>query len=209
MTADTKLLLVRHGETEWNRRGKLQGWAPTPLTERGRQQARRLGDALAGEYRIDRLRSSDLFRTRETTAEIVAAGVDVEPVFDRSWRERDMGVCQGFTRETLHDQFPSLAIENGTVALEETPEGGESLVDLYDRVHTAWSELCGEAAGETVLVVTHGGPITVVLAALMELDLATAVERYSIGNCSLTAVRPGNGGLVRKNEQPFESLPGE
>lgn len=204
MTAETTLLLVRHGETAWNRAGRIQGWAPTSLTDRGQAQARRLGAALSAEYDIDRVLSSDLSRTRETTAQLVTGGVDAQPRFHAAWRERHMGLYQGFTRDELHDQFPSFAIENGAVALEETPDGGETFGELYDRIHTAWAELTASTDGETVVVVTHGGPITVVLAVLKGQDLVTAVKQHSIGNCSLTAVRPSTGEILRENVQPFE-----
>ena len=205
VTAETTILLVRPGETPWNRAGRIQGWAPTRLTDRGRQQASRLGQVLAAEYDIDRLVSSDLSRTRETTAQIRQGGVDATPVFDRSWRERHMGIYQGFTREDLHARFPSFAIENGAVALEETPEGGEAFGELYDRIQTGWSQLCDDADSETVVVVTHGGPITVVLAALKGQDLITAVEEHHISNCSVTAVRPAKNDILRENVQPFDN----
>ena len=207
MTLETTILLVRHGETPWNRAGQIQGWAPTGLTDRGRRQASRLGQALATAYDIDRLVSSDLSRTRETTTQIRQAGVAATPVFDRSWRERHMGIYQGFTREELHDRFPSFAIENGAVALEETPEGGEAFGELYDRVQAGWSQLCDDVGDETVAVVTHGGPITVVLAALKEQDLITAVEQHHISNCSVTAVRPATNDILRENVQPFDNPP--
>ncbi|MFC7197079.1 histidine phosphatase family protein [Halosimplex aquaticum] len=60
------LLLVRHGQTTWNRDGRIQGWADSTLTERGREQARALGSHLSAEYDVDRLVASDLRRTRET-----------------------------------------------------------------------------------------------------------------------------------------------
>ncbi|PSP97202.1 hypothetical protein BRC89_12390 [Halobacteriales archaeon QS_4_70_19] len=71
----TTVLLLRHGETTWNRQGRIQGWAPTPLTERGHEQARRAGTAIADTYDVDRVVASDLRRTRETTAEALSAGL--------------------------------------------------------------------------------------------------------------------------------------
>ncbi len=205
--ADPTVLLARHGETAWNREGRIQGWAPTALTGRGRQQARRLGTHLATTYDIDRLVASDLTRTRETAALIVEGGVSATPVFDRSWRERDMGVYQGFTREQLNERFPAFAVENGAVALEEPPESGESFAEMYSRIRTTWEELATATTDETVLVVTHGGPITAVLATLKRQDLLTAVTQHSIANCGLTAVDTVTGEILRENEQPFEPVP--
>jgi len=202
----TTVLFVRHGETDWNRNGRLQGWAPTQLNDRGQEQASRLGERLASEHDIDRLVASDLSRTQETAAKIVEAGVDVEPEFDRAWRERGIGVYQGFTWEKLRERFPAFAIQSGAIALDETPEGGESLVDVYERITGAWERLCATAAGETVLVVTHGGPITVMLAHLKTQDLLTAVTEHSIPNCGLTVVDAETSQIQRENEQPFERV---
>lgn len=201
------MLFVRHGETDWNRAGRLQGWGPTNLNDRGRTQAHRVGEALADEYDIDRVVASDLCRTRETAALIGAAGVDAEPTFDSAWRERGLGVYQGFLWTELHDRFPAFALKSGAVALEETPEGGESFVDVYERVATAWDDLRATANGETTLVVTHGGPITVVLGSCKGQDIMTAVNEHSVPNCGVTEIDPANREIRRANEQPFENPP--
>lgn len=205
MTAET-VLLVRHGETDWNREGRLQGWAPTSLNDRGREQARRLGAELAGEYDIDRIVASDSLRTRETTAGIRDAEIEPSPVFDSAWRERGLGVYQGFTWGELESRFPAFEYDNGLLALEERPEGGETLVDLYERVLAAWTNLSEESTG-TTLVVTHGGPITVVLAWLNGLDIPTAIGQYSINNCSVTEIELSEGELRRENELFFDPVP--
>ncbi|WP_436902248.1 histidine phosphatase family protein [Halovenus halobia] len=204
MTAET--LLVRHGETDWNREGRLQGWAPTPLNERGREQARRLGVELAEQYDIDRIVASDTTRTRETTAGIRDAGIDPDPEFTEAWRERGLGVYQGFTWGDLEGRFPAFEYSNGLLALEDEPEGGESLIDLYERVYAAWADVTADADG-TTLVVTHGGPITVVLAMLQDLDIPAAIEQYSINNCAVTEIGLPEERIVRENELLYETVP--
>lgn len=204
MTAET--LLVRHGETDWNREGRLQGWAPTPLNERGREQARRLGVELADRYDIDRIVASDTTRTRETTAGIRDADIDPEPEFTPAWRERGLGVYQGFTWGELEGRFPAFEYSNGLLALESEPEGGETLVDLYERVRTAWEEVTENTDG-TTLVVTHGGPITVVLAMLAGLDIPAAIGRWSIDNCAVTEIDLTEERIVRENELLYETVP--
>ena len=204
----TTILLARHGETDWNREGRLQGWAPVGLNDRGRRQARRLGKHVAGSYDVDRLLASDLQRTRETTALVREAGVDTvesetprgdgttrgdsvdaDLEFDPAWRERDLGIYQGLTREEMDEQFPAFALESGLLALEECPEGGECLVDAYERTVAAWERLRADPGGDTVLVVTHGGPVTGVLAHVRGDDLFTAIAEYAIGNCTLAELR--------------------
>jgi len=203
----TTVLLVRHGETAWNREGRMQGWAPTGLNERGHEQAHRLGAALTEEYEIDRIVASDLCRTRETTAGIRDGGVDADATFDRGWRERGLGVYQGFTRAELNDRFPAFALHNGAVALEERPEGGESFADMYGRVRDAWERLLADAGEETVLVVTHGGPITMVLAIMEGVDLLAAVGRYGVSNCGLTEIEDAE--IRRQDDLPFERVSAE
>ncbi len=186
----TTVLLVRHGETTWNRDRRIQGWAPTSLTERGREQARTVGRHVAAEYDVDAMRASDLTRTRET-ARLVAREVGVDPAFERAWRERSFGVYQGLRYEALFEGFPEFAVgEAGHRAVEATPEGGESLLDVRDRVLAGWERLLDDAGqGETVLVVSHGGPLAVLLGHLKGLDLVTAIADGAQDNCAVNEVR--------------------
>lgn len=201
------ILLVRHGETDWNRERRMQGWAPTPLNERGREQARRLGRLLAAEYDIDRIVSSDSLRTRETVAAIRDAGVEPEPMFDPAWRERGLGVYQGFTREELNERFPAFTIGSGALALEEVPEGGETIAGVYERVVGAWNDLQKVADGETVLVVTHGGPIRIVRAHLTGRDMLSAIEQYEVPNCGVTEITVPDMAIRRESECLFDPVP--
>jgi len=175
------LVLVRHGETRYNREGRLQGWTDTTLTDRGREQARELGRALVG---ADRTVSSDLDRARET-ATILASTADCpDPVLDADWRERNFGTHQGRTREEIREATPDI-LDDGHLALESTPDGGESLDELRDRVLDGLrSVLDALTGGETALVVTHGGPIRVVLGEATGTPLVEAFHRFSPPNCS-------------------------
>src|SRR5581483_11305534 len=93
----TTLLLVRHGETDWNAERRWQGHADVPLNARGREQARALAEELAGES-IDAIYSSDLSRAQDT-ADIVGARLDVPVVVDPDLREIDVGPVEGLTAE--------------------------------------------------------------------------------------------------------------
>lgn len=196
----TTVVLVRHGETDWNRAGRIQGWAPVGLNDRGRTQARKLGAALEARYEIDALVASDLCRTRETAALLVESGIDVEPTFDRGWRERDVGVYQGMDRETLGRRFPAF-VPDHAAAVRERPEGGERLLDVHERVLAAWERLIHRLDEETVVVVTHGGPIRLLLGALTGQDILTAATERSPSNCAITEVRVSETvDVVRENE---------
>src|SRR5437764_266405 len=98
------MLLVRHGETDWNRERRYQGHADRPLNETGREQAEALAEELAGE-RIDVVYTSDLLRARET-AEIVAARLGADVVALRELREIDVGEWEGLTWPEIEERFP-------------------------------------------------------------------------------------------------------
>lgn len=186
------VVLARHGETAWNRADRVQGWAPVGLTDRGRAQARTLGSALAGRCDIDRLVVSDLCRARETAALLREAGGGPAPTFSRAWRERDVGALQGLTREELFGRHPEYRATSGVLGARAAPEGGESLLDLRERVLGGWEALIEESAdGGTVLVVTHGGPIYVLLGHLRGMDLPRSFLDHSHDNCAITELRVG------------------
>lgn len=187
--ASGTLVVVRHGETEWNKHRRFQGWGHVGLNERGRTQARAVGRHLASAYDFDRVLASDLRRTRETTAEVRQAGVAPEPRFEKAWRERGLGRYQGLTYDELHDRHPEFDPENGFIGIHSRPEGGESLLDLHRRVSGRWQQLVEELGDETVLVVTHGGPLHVIHGLLAGEDLLTAFRNYSHANCGYSRFR--------------------
>lgn len=200
--SEGRVLLVRHGETEWNRTRRVQGWAPTALNETGRDQAHRAGEHIADAYDVDRIVGSDLRRTRET-ARILRRGIglDDDVRFDRAWRERSFGVYQGLTYEELFDGHPEFAVgEFREHAIGIRPEGGESVLDARDRVLGAWEHLVA-GLDETVVVVTHGGPIHLVLAHVDGRDLVTEIDGNSQDNCAINEFRVDGGGveIVREN----------
>ena len=202
-----RVLLVRHGETAWNADRRVQGWAPAPLAERGREQASLAGRHLAGTYDIDRVVASDLRRTRETAALVREAGVDAELVFDRAWRERDFGVYQGLSYEALFETHPEFAVtESGRHALEAVPERGESLLDCRERVLDTFDRLVADAGDETVLIVTHGGPLYALLGHLKGIDYVESIAGESQGNCAVNELRgdPEEGfAIVRENDTSY------
>jgi broad specificity phosphatase PhoE len=182
------LLLVRHGETDWNAARRWQGHADRPLTGRGREQARKLAaelDDVAAVY------ASDLARARET-AEIVAAELGLPVTTRRDLREIDVGPFEGLTREEVDQRFPDaarLADERGWGW-----EGGETPGQMAGRVFAALREIAESHPGERVLVVLHGGNIRAVLAAADGLDLAS--HRRVVGpaeNCRVYSIAVQDG----------------
>ena len=150
----TRLVLARHGETDWNRVGRWQGHADPPLNETGRRQAAGLADRLAGDG-IAAVYSSDLARARET-ARTVAHRLGLGVVEDPALREIDVGSWSGLTRAQVAERFP----EGYARWLEgEIGHDGETREQLAERAVRAARTIAGRHAGETVLVVTHGGVI--------------------------------------------------
>jgi broad specificity phosphatase PhoE len=150
----TTLLLVRHGETDWNADGRLQGHTDRPLTDFGRRQARDLADALAGE-KLQAIYSSDLTRARET-AEIVAGRLGLPVVLDRDLREKDWGNWEGLT-----------AVERDRVEFvgESTEAHEERILHALRRISERHPD------GSCVLVVTHGGSMRRVQTAALGMAL--------------------------------------
>ena len=150
----TRILLARHGETEWNRLGRWQGHADPPLNDAGRAQAAALatqleGDGLAAVY------SSDLRRASET-ARIVADRLGLAVSEDRALREIDVGSWSGLTRDEVRERYP----EGFARWLSgEIGHDGETREELTKRVVEAVGRIAASHAGDHVLVVTHGGTI--------------------------------------------------
>ena len=158
----TTLILVRHGETDWNRNGRWQGHADTPLNERGRAQARQLADELSGEG-VSAVYASDLMRARET-AEIIAGRLGRPVALDPRLREVDIGGWAGLTMPEIETRFPDDVERWRTGDPRHAFDGGESYAAMGERVVAAVEEIARRHSGEDVVVVLHGGPIRALLA---------------------------------------------
>ncbi len=150
----TAILLVRHGETDWNAERRVQGHSDRPLNETGREQAAALADALE-EREIDAIYSSDLLRAHET-ARVVAERRGLAVTAIRDLRERDFGTWEGLTDEEIFDRFPH--------ARHSSWGDAETKDELADRVLGAVVRVALAHPGGHVLVITHGGPVRALLA---------------------------------------------
>ncbi|MES2999170.1 MAG: histidine phosphatase family protein [Pseudomonadota bacterium] len=152
----TRIIAVRHGETSWNVDARIQGQKDIGLNDTGRWQARRVGEALASED-ITAVYSSDLGRAHQTAQEIAgAAGIPV--VADTGLRERSFGMFEGKTFDEIHETWPDHAHNwRKRIPDWQPPEGGESLLELRERVTRTMHELAARHPGEQIVVVAHGG----------------------------------------------------
>ena len=152
----TRIIAVRHGETAWNVDSRIQGQRDIGLNDTGRWQARRVGEALAQEP-ISAVYSSDLGRAHETASAISQqTGIPVVP--HTGLRERRFGMFEGKTFDEIHTHWPDHA-QNWKKRIPEwqPPEGGESLLELRERVMRTVQELAARHPGEQIVVVAHGG----------------------------------------------------
>ncbi|RYZ06731.1 MAG: histidine phosphatase family protein [Comamonadaceae bacterium] len=152
----TRIIAVRHGETAWNVDARIQGQLDIGLNDTGRWQARRVGRALSSEG-LHAIYSSDLGRAHETARAIGdAAGIQVIP--HTGLRERRFGMFEGKTFDEIHQAWPDHANSwRKRIPEWEPPEGGESLLQLRERVGRTMNDLAARHAGEQIAVVAHGG----------------------------------------------------
>jgi uncharacterized phosphatase len=164
----TRIILARHGETDWNLERRWQGHSDRPLNETGRAQAEELAEQLAGEP-IAAVYSSDLVRAHET-ARIVAARLGLDVVAVPGLRERQFGSWEGLQDAEVEHRFPGA----------HGPPDGENREEMLRRVLASLEAIAAAHNGDTVLVVCHGGPIR---AALLHHAHPRSEERA--GNCSV------------------------
>jgi probable phosphoglycerate mutase len=157
----TRLFLVRHGQSTWNREHRIQGQLDPPLSEQGRGQAALLAARLAGR-RFAGLYASDLKRAFET-AEIIGASVHLAPQPNPSLREVYLGEWEGLTADEIAIRFPQAWARWVEEPDWDVVPGGEGEEDFGRRVGTALDELVARHQHGDVLVVTHGGVIQVAL----------------------------------------------
>ena len=160
MTA-AHICIARHGETDWNQRGVLQGWLDVPINAHGRRQAHALAAALRVEG-FAAVWSSPLARARET-ADLVAAALGLPaPTCHDGLKERNFGAVQGIPKDELAEFNPALYEQ----ILRRNPAaqlvGGESMDEFADRVQGAFTEIGARHRGSRVLVITHGWVMDVV-----------------------------------------------
>lgn len=180
-TPPTKLIITRHGETDWNAEFRIQGDTDIPLNEKGIAQAEALSERLAGA-RIDAIYSSDLSRAVKTSEIILRRAPGPAHLRTPLLRERNWGALEGKTRKEIEAEFPQDAAVIGSP--DYTPAGGESRHDFIKRISGFLENIAAERAGETTLLVTHGGVCAITLKTLLGIDVLRRTP-FTIENCSV------------------------
>lgn len=153
----TNIILIRHGETDWNAEGRIQGHLPVPLNPRGAEQAEALAVHLR-DVSFEAIYSSDLRRALQT-AEMIATLSGHEIQGDERLREWDLGILTGMLRVEAERDHPRAAKIYRNHLVEEAIPDGESIRQRFERVTSAVADIGARHPGETVLVVSHGGPL--------------------------------------------------
>ncbi len=188
----TRIVLARHGETDWNAEHRWQGHSDTPLNARGREQARELAEAVGS---VDVVYSSDLARARET-AEIVAARLGAEIRLDPRLRERGFGAWEGLTTAEIEARFPD-AHRRWQTGEGPGADDAETFVAFAARIGSFLEDVLDRHPDEVVLVVAHGGSIRVVHALANGLDYVRDHRSIAaVGNCSVARYAARNGKLT-------------
>ncbi|MEP6791113.1 MAG: histidine phosphatase family protein [Ramlibacter sp.] len=165
----TELILIRHGETDWNRELRFQGHVDVALNQVGLEQARRLAGRLAGET-AHGVYASDLLRTQQT-AQPLSRQLGLQVVPDAALREQSFGRVDGMKVDDIKEQHPEAWA--GWLRFEEDfcMPGGESTRQFHSRVMDAVQRIAAAHRGETMVVVTHGGVLDMVYRTAKSLGL--------------------------------------
>lgn len=182
-----KIILARHGETDWNREKRIQGGASNPpLNEEGRRQAESLALRLS-QYKIQAIYSSPLKRALET-AEAIAGYHQIEIVVEPSLREIEAGVLEGVTTNELGKLFSEILTKDG---VSKKVPGGESLAELQERSWGIIQHLRQKYADGDLVVVSHYFAILSIICSVLMLPLSH-ITRLRLDTGSISVINLDN-----------------
>lgn len=150
----TTLLLIRHGETDWNLRGRYQGHSDVPLNANGLAQAEQVASHLRGT-RVDAIYASDLVRAHNTAA-VIGQVLKVAVHTDVRLREINQGVWEGMILSDIKSQYSELFEKRRKDPLSVAPPGGETVGAVQERMLSAVTDIVQEHPAGRVVVVSHG-----------------------------------------------------
>jgi alpha-ribazole phosphatase len=184
-TAERFLYVVRHGATDWNQSGRIQGHTVIPLNETGRAQARLASIRLAGVY-ATALYSSDLLRAYET-AQIIGQATGLGVVQTPGLREINFGVWQGLSSLQIRERDPDVYAARRANPYDVAPAGAETWRRFYDRALQAVRDILMATTAQRVIVVTHSGVCTVIGLHALGFD-CTGKRTFDSHNCGIHTI---------------------
>lgn len=186
----TTLYIVRHGETDWNAKGLIQGNTNNPLNDKGLGQAKAVAAQL-GTVEIDMIYPSELTRAIQT-AEAISQGVKAPVKPDNRLNERSRGMYEGREQSAVKAEFA-----RRFASLDDDMNGGESLRSINTRVGDFTRELIKKHQGETIMVVGHSGVNPLVIGALINLPPERAIAEIKQGNDEVYKLQVSADGTVQ------------
>src|SRR3989344_2274008 len=179
-----KLVFVRHGETEENVENILQGQGKAKLNSKGKEQARKLAKRLKW-MKIHTAYVSNLPRTMETAQEILKYHPGTKIIYSASLREKSHGIFEGQHKETMLKAEKSSSLS----FWDFKPENGESHWELQKRIKRFCTQLMKKISAETILIVSHGETISILLHELLgETYTTESYNKYHPQNCAVTVM---------------------
>jgi 2,3-bisphosphoglycerate-dependent phosphoglycerate mutase len=175
----SRLVLLRHGESQWNLENRFTGWVDVPLSSKGEQEAREAGKKLAG-MKFDRAFSSVLKRAIDTLR-IVLEEIDQTEIpiqRNQALNERMYGELQGLNKAETAQKYGDAQVKIWRRSFDVRPPGGESLKDTAERVLPYYETaiLPHLKAGETILIAAHGNSLRALVMHLDQLSQADVLE---------------------------------
>lgn len=183
--AERFLYIVRHGTTDWNQSGRIQGHMDIPLNEAGRAQARLASGRLA-PLGATALYSSDLLRAYET-AQIIGQSTGLRVVRQPGLREINFGVWQGLSSPQIRERDPEVYAARRANPYDVAPTGAETWRQFYDRAVQAVQEILAVTEAQRLIVVTHSGVCTVVGLRAQGFD-CTGKRTFESHNCGIHTI---------------------
>ncbi len=184
-----KIVLVRHGETDWNKVNRIQGWTDVPLNSQGVKQADKTARKLM-KMRISAVYSSPLKRALKT-AEKIAKKRSVELITIPDFVEVNQGLWEGLLVEEAKKQFPSLYEKWEKDPFNTSPPGGESIKSLAARVLPAYEKIKKTHENAFVCIVTHKVVMALILCSHKNID-AKHLMQHLPGNADWEIINHGN-----------------
>jgi alpha-ribazole phosphatase len=182
----TKLYLMRHGETDWNKNSIFQGQTDIDLNKKGIEEAKKTAQVF-DDLKLDFIYSSDLIRTKKT-ALFIARPKKMKINESKKIREISFGDWEGLNYKEIEEKFPDNLAKWRDDPLNNNPIGGEKLLNFKARIKNFFQEILTKNQGKKILVVTHGGVIKMYLTIVLAMK-SKDFWKFQIDNCSITELK--------------------
>lgn len=178
-----RIFFIRHGKDDGNYRG---GWSDMPLIDEGKEQVKKLAKFLEekkNEYKIEKIISSDLLRTKQTT-EIINEKLKIPVEYTEKLREMNNGEIAGMLNSDVEKLYPGLYYN--TLKIDERYPGGESPIEFYNRITRGFEKIIDENKEyKNIMLVTHSGVINIIYRYINNLEWSNKIKSIKISNASI------------------------